>query len=253
MKNYNPKTDDFPRLLADVEAAAGYTFASRELLVEAVTHSSYLPENPGCGMCNERLEFLGDAVLELAVSQRLFSSENRAQEGTLTIARALLVDEDANARHAVMLGLDKVLLLGKGENRSGGRRRKSILGDLFEAFLGAVFCDGGFSAADKVLWRVIPDINIWKERARIANAKGDLQEYCQGTLRCRPEYVNAGSEGTSHQPVFHIEVRVNGEIVGSGSGSSKNEAQQHAAAAALEHLRKQNNITDAATDGSVKM
>jgi ribonuclease-3 len=239
MKNYNPNAEDFARLLGEVENAAGYTFQDRKLLMEAVRHSSYVAENPACGICNERLEFLGDAVLELAVSQRLFNSESQAQEGTLTVSRALLVDEEANSHYAVQLGLDRVLLLGKGENRTGGRTRKSILGDLFEAFLGAVYSDGGLAAAEAVVAKVIPDIGAWRERARLANAKGDLQEFCQGKLHCRPAYVNETREGACHDPVFTIQVEVNGEIVGSGSGKSKNEAQQKAAAAALELLKKQ--------------
>ena len=240
MTNYNPKTDDFTRLLGEVESAAGYVFKERSLLLEAVTHSSYLLENSRYTVCNERLEFLGDAVLELEVSRRLFAEELNAAEGELTVARALLVDEEANAQHAVQLGLDKVLLLSRGENLTGGRQRRSILGDLYEAFLGAVYSDGGMDAAAGVIARVLPEISVWRQRARLANAKGELQEYCQGQLQCRPAYVNERREGAVHQPRFEVDVEVNGEIVGSGSGATKKEAQQHAAAQALENLRRRN-------------
>ncbi|MBP5300999.1 MAG: hypothetical protein J6Y80_06300 [Victivallales bacterium] len=140
-----------PEVLVQAEQATGHVFADRGLLLAALTHSSYASEQSAPVPYNERLEFLGDAVLELVVSRRLFMLFPEEQEGVLTRLRASLVNEEATSSYALALGLEDMLLLGKGENLSGGRGRKSILGDAFEAMLGAVYLDGGFEAAESLV------------------------------------------------------------------------------------------------------
>ena len=159
MQFFNLKHSDFPAALAAIEEAAGYTFADRGRLVSALTHSSYSAETPDHPQpCNERLEFLGDSVLQLIVSEALMKELPDSPEGDMSRYRAMLVDEAANASYARQLGLPAAMLMGHGECVTGGREHPSIQGVLFEALLGAVFLDGGYGAARGVFLRLVPDV-----------------------------------------------------------------------------------------------
>ena len=225
-----------PEVLQAVQQKIGHVFHDQALLLTALTHSSYASEQNPPVPWNERLEFLGDAVLEVVVSRKLYLHFTECQEGTLTRARAMLVNEKATSGYAVCLGLDDALLLGKGENLTGGRKRKALLGDAFEAMLGAVFLDGGLEAATAVVEKVLPtlDEGLMQMKAQ-DNPKGVLQEYAQAKNHASPLYTEV--EGTLRPPHFVMEVRV-GELTARGEGDSKKAAEVAAAQAALELLQE---------------
>lgn len=235
MKNFNPTNSEMQAILDDIQECAGYRFKDPCLLMTALTHSSYAAECTRPVECNERLEFLGDAVLELVVSHALYLSYPREQEGRLSFFRALLVDENATSAYALKLGLDRAMLLSKGGQKHGDRQRKSILGDAFEAFLGAVFLDGGLPPAVAIVQRLIPETEAGIDQiARLANPKGQVQDHCQrNTPRQHPEYVVVENSGPIHDPHFTVELRIDGTAVSRGTGSSKRNAEQAAAAAAI--------------------
>ena len=235
MRNFNPKPSEMPEVLASAERAVGHSFQDRGLLLTALTHSSYSAEQPVPPPWNERLEFLGDAVLEVIVSRRLYLHFPEQQEGELTRARSLLVNEEATSGYARMLGLEEMLLLGKGENLTGGRKRNSLLGDAFEALLGAVYLDGGLEAATAVVEKVLPEIEeTLKRLEENDNPKGALQQYAQGTCHVSPVYQTVAS--SLQPPHFEVEVKVQNLVV-RGAGGSKKAAETAAARAALELLR----------------
>ncbi len=226
-----------PEVLASAERAVGHSFQDSALLLAALTHSSYAAEQAADIPWNERLEFLGDAVLEVIVSKRLFLHFPNLQEGALTRARALLVNEDATSGYALSLGLEDMLLLGKGENLTGGRKRKALLGDAFEALLGAVYLDGGLEAATAVVEKVLPELDETLKRLEDQdNPKGALQEYAQGKSHTNPVYAEVSTSGHRAAPHFVMEVQVSG-VVARGEGASKKVAETAAARAALEILR----------------
>lgn len=232
MKNFNPKTSEFPLVQSRVEEASGYTFKNGAFFWRAMCHSSYYAENlTTADGSNERLEFLGDAVLELAVSRVLFDAFPELQEGQLTVLRARLVDGKANAGYAVKLGLDKAMLLGNGADATGGRENQSLLNDVFEAFLGAVYLDGGFAAADGVVKRLLPPLEQVRENN--CNYKGDLQQYTQKELSCIPRYFITSITGATNNAVFQVEVRILDQVMGQGTGSNRRGAEQLAAKEAL--------------------
>ena len=226
-----------PEVLQAVQQNIGHLFQDQTLLVTALTHSSYAAEQTPPVPWNERLEFLGDAVLEVIVSRMLYLHFPECQEGILTRIRAMLVNEKATSEYAARLGLDDALLLGKGENLSGGRKRKALLGDAFEAMLGAVFLDGGLEAATAVVAKVLPKLDEdFMQMKALDNPKGVLQEYAQGECHASPVYTEI--EGTLRPPHFVMEVRV-GELTARGEGDSKKAAEVAAAQAALEMLQAQ--------------
>ncbi len=240
MKNFNLKAEEWREAFEALQERAGYTFRDPGLLRLALTHSSYAAESsePQCPW-NERLEFLGDAVLQLEISRRLFQEFPQAQEGELTRARSVLVDEPANARNACRLGLQELLLLGKGEAASGGRQRLSLLGDLFEAFLGALYLDGGKEEVERLLLRLLPSLqDAVAEAERSDNPKGELQQFCQGRFHATPQYQELSSHGPSHAPHFLCQVTLpQGELPSfTGEGSSKKQAEREAAKSALTWL-----------------
>ncbi len=231
MKNFNLTAANWSQALTELQERAGYTFHDKELLRLALTHSSYASESP-IPFCqwNERLEFLGDAVLQLIVTHRLYLDMPNAQEGELTRSRSVLVDEPANARNAKNLTLDRALLLGKGECQGGGRERASLLGDAFEAFLGAVYLDGGFEAARGVVERIYPNALQAVQGGEVTeNPKGLLQIKCQAKFRKSPEYREVSSTGPSHAPHFVYEAILPDGTVFKGEGNSKKVAEQNAA------------------------
>ncbi len=237
MKNCNPNDLELQEIYRQIMARAEYCFQDLALLREALTHSSYSAEHTPSPPFNQRLEFLGDAVLQMVLTDYIFKEMPEAQEGILTRTRALLAKEGSTARFALALGLEQALLLGNGENHSGGRKRPSILGDAFEAFLGAVYLDGGLSAAQTVCLKLLPPIEECRKLlGPHENAKGALQEYCQGAGIGKPEYVRIQTTGPVHSPTYEIKVLVQKKELARGCGRNMRQAEQEAAAGALKIL-----------------
>lgn len=224
-----------------LEEKLGYTFRDKSLLRGALYHSSFANEHRGVGISsNERLEFLGDAVLGLVTADFLYKKHPEAPEGELTRIRAALVCEESLHEVALALGLGDYLKLGRGEEAGGGRTRPSILADATESVFAAVYLDGGMEAARALIHRVL----LEKEREedveeRRRDYKTALQEFVQrkpGQTLC---YEMVGSSGPDHAKVFTACVMLNGQPAGLGSGRSKKEAEQFAAKTALEQLQNQ--------------
>ncbi|MGN0676393.1 MAG: ribonuclease III [Ruminococcus sp.] len=216
------------------EEILNYKFKDKSLLVQALSHSSYANEKKKSRVSNERLEFLGDSVLSIVVSQYLFEHLTHIAEGELTKLRASLVCEKSLYLFAKQIHLGDFILLGKGEENTGGRERTSILADAFEAVIGAIFLDGGLESASKHILRFIPeDIQRLKKPA-FSDFKTILQEIVQKNPEEKAEYVLAGEEGPDHDKRFVVEVHLNSNVIGEGTGKSKKEAEQMAAKQALE-------------------
>jgi ribonuclease-3 len=221
--------------LGRLEAALGYRFSERELLLRALTHRTYVHENAALGReDNERLEFLGDAVLDLAIGQLLMERLPEASEGELSKARAGLVNEQVLATVADALGLGEHLLLGRGEASSGGRRKPSLLANGCEALVGAVFLDGGFPEARSLVARLFGTYleSSWELRP-LVDSKTAFQERTQRDQRLTPRYVVVSETGPDHNKTFEVAVIVGERELARGWGRSKKEAEQRAAAAAL--------------------
>ncbi|MDH5299724.1 MAG: ribonuclease III [Desulfobulbaceae bacterium] len=221
--------------LARLEERLGHRFRDRALLQQALVHSSFAAENslPPAGN-NERLEFLGDAVLDLAISAALFGRFPRMREGELSRLRAGLVNAGQLATMAAGLGLGEYLLLGKGEEATDGRRKPSILACAYEAVVGAVFLDGGHGAAMALVEaHFTPLLVAGKEAMLGGDAKSLLQELSQERCNEAPVYMLEKEEGPAHAKFFTVSVRLRGTVLATGSGSSKKEAEQQAAAVAL--------------------
>lgn len=221
---------------ADLENTLGYTFGNPALLRTALTHSSWANENGGTAAHNERQEFLGDAVLELCVSWELFTRFSQAREGDLTRMRSRLVSTGALAELARELGLERSLLLGRGEESQGGRDRDTLLSDALEAVLAAVFEDGGHAAACRVVGHIFR--NRWPqavERTPGKDFKTRLQEATQRTHKDRPVYVLVGSHGPEHAKCFEVRLDLPDGTSFTASGPSLKRAEQEAARVALEY------------------
>lgn len=225
-------------MLQQLEKAIGYEFKDKTLLATALVHSSFSNEHRREHVPNnERLEFLGDAALELASSRYLFEKYPEEPEGSLTRRRAAAVCEPALAECARTLGLGGHLQLGKGEEKSHGQERDSLLSDAFEAVIGAMLLDGGYDAAERFVRRFVMDRMI--ARPVLNDAKTALQEFVQGRQTDEIEYVTVAEEGPEHDKRFTVEVRIGGLVCGTGSGHSKKAAEQTAAAGALRRLREE--------------
>lgn len=216
-------------MLQELEKAIGYTFHNIELLRVAVTHTSYANESKKGEKHNERLEFLGDSVLGVVVADYLFHEAGHLPEGQLTRKRASLVCEQALFGFAKQIQLGKYLRLGKGEERSGGRQRPSILSDAFEAVIAAIYLDGGLEAARAF---ILPFVTEGKPAGE--DYKTRLQEVVQQNPEERLRYVVAGESGPDHDKHFVVEVHLNSNCIGRGEGHSKKIAEQQAARQALE-------------------
>lgn len=215
----------------------GYDFRDEALLDEALTHSSFSNEKTGCrGRNNERLEFLGDAVLGLAAAHHLCDLLPDVREGELSLQRVRLVSEKSLAAAARQTSLGDCLLLGRGEELSGGREKQSILADAAEALVGAVFRDGGWEAACSVVGRIFLQALEGDVAAAVHDAKTRLQELCQEEHGTPPRYRLLSQEGPPHQPLFTVAVSLDGRLLAEGRGGSKKEAEQCAAGKALEEL-----------------
>ncbi len=222
-----------------LEKKLGYTFRDPSLLRAALYHSSYANEHRGAHIAsNERLEFLGDAVLGFVAAEHLYTKHPGLPEGDLTRIRAALVCEESLHEVAQALSLGDYLCLGRGEEQGGGRRRPSILADATESVFAAVYLDGGMEAARELIHRVLLD----KEREeqveeRRRDYKTELQELVQRKSDQVLRYELTGSTGPDHAKEFAFRVTLNGVTVGEGTGRSKKEAEQSAACAALTRLR----------------
>src|SRR5438270_5866816 len=235
---------------AALEERLGYKFSNRELFDRALTHSSAIPELRGAGQDspgdlthlsdNERLEFLGDAVLELLASEHLLAACPEWSEGQLSKSRARIVNAISLEAAARRLRLGEHLRLGRGEEKTGGREKQTLLADAFEAVVAAVYLDGGLNAARDMLQRIVFVQSIEERAERIAESdhKSALQEFLQGRGQAPAEYRLAGESGPDHQKTFQIEVWINGECLATGAGSTKKEAEQRAAKSSLEHLER---------------
>lgn len=218
-------------LILAVQEKLGYEFNDPRLLELALTHRSIAREPR---FNNERLEFLGDAVLQLTVSTHLYRRFPDMPEGELAKTRSLLVRESTLADIARELQLDAYLQVGEGEKRSGAQHRDSLLCDVLEAVYGAVYLDGGFAQAEQVILSHLPHWDAG-ELVRL-DAKSTLQEYFQQTTKKLPVYALVEETGPDHDKRFVVEVRFDGQFLGSGSGTTKKEAEQEAARKALTKL-----------------
>jgi ribonuclease-3 len=216
----------------------GHSFRDPALLQSALVHTSYVNERPGRGLeSNERLEFLGDAVLGVIVAHRLYELRPESPEGELTVLRAWLVRQSTLARWARQLGLGSHLLLGRGEARGGGRDRPALLSRGFEAVVGAIYLDGGLEAARRLLLPFIDqEVETGFSPQRVVDAKSRLQQITQARFESTPVYSLVDHSGPGHAPIFVIEVRAGPDVIARGTGHSKRTAQQAAAHAALQML-----------------
>ena len=223
--------------LNEFQSKIGYTFKNRHLLEQALTHSSYANEkHMKKHSDNERLEFLGDAVLEIVSSEFLFINYPQKPEGELTKLRASIVCEPTLALCTKPLDLGKYLRLGRGEDHTGGRKRKSILSDALEAVIGAIYLDGGFTNAKEFVLNFI--LNDIEHKQLFYDSKTILQEIVQENGTQPVEYILTKEEGPDHNKNFTVEARVNGKVMGQGSGHTKKAAEQAAAYQAIRVLRK---------------
>lgn len=231
-----PARGDRAELLARLRVRA----LRSDLLEQALTHSSYLNENPSASASNERLEFLGDAVLGLVVARLLFERCPGAGEGDLTRIRAEIVRGSTLARAAARIELGRFLVLGRGEEAAGGRTRDRNLAGALEALIGAVYLDAGFRAAAALIRRLLRDEidRALREGAR-PDAKSSLQHLAQSRWHEAPEYVTVEDTADAPHRRFVVEVKIAGLPRGRGEGRSKREAQQRAAEVALEGLRRE--------------
>ncbi len=220
--------------LSEFEQVLGYRFTDLRLLQKGLIHSSYAFEQPQDCKNNETLEFLGDAVLDLAVGYILFKRYPEMKEGELTKLRAALVNETHLAGMAREIDLGAYLCLGKGEDASNGRKKSSILSCAYEAVVGAIFEDGGYDVVTEFVETFfIPAIAGKKEELLVADAKSRLQELLQEKYNQAPSYKLDSEDGPSHQRSFTVSVHFQHQILGTGTAKSKKEAEQRAAAAAL--------------------
>ena len=224
---------------AELQQCLGHQFRDENLLRLALTHPSVAHESGVASEHNQRLEFLGDAVLQLVLTQRLYENFPAFDEGELTKARAKLVNRGTLADHARTLNLGAHLILSRGEETSGGRERASALADSFESLLGAIFLDGGFDAAREFILREFKiDFGALAGSAGIDNPKGELQELLQSRSPDAPEYETVSATGPDHDRMFECVVRHEGVELARGRGKSKKAAESGAALAALKKLRE---------------
>ena len=221
--------------MEELEKIIGYQFKDKELLTLAMTHSSYANEHRMRHKHNERLEFLGDAVLELVSSEFLYHRDEKMPEGDMTKLRASLVCEPTLAFCTKEINLGKYLLLGKGEDLTGGRGRDSILSDAFEALIGAIYLDGGFANAKEFILKFI--LSDMEHKKLFYDSKTILQEMVQGEYKESLSYELIGEEGPDHDKKFIVSAKIGDEVITTGSGRTKKAAEQAAAYAAIIKLK----------------
>lgn len=217
-----------------LEERIGYHFQNPRLLTEALTHPSLAHEKQKKQFDNQRLEFLGDAVLQLVITEHLFARYSEAGEGRLTTRRSRLVSRESLKVRAARLGLGWHLLMGRGEEASGGRQRDSTLGDAFEALLGAIYLDSDLETVRRfILEEMKEELERLEEEPLEVNPKGQLQELLQAISPRSPVYELLSQHGREHERVFHVRVLWENQVLGEGSGRSKKQAETAAALAAL--------------------
>lgn len=229
----------FPEM-AELESILGHQFRDPRKLLHALMHSSRLPERTSEEPCesNEKLEFLGDAVLELVVSEELVRKFPDWSEGHLSKSRARLVNATAISLAAQRLGLGKYLRLGRGEEKTGGRKKPALLADAYEALIAAIYLDAGLEAAREFVGRTLVEGTIAVEAERLGHTdhKSALQEFLQSRGFAPGAYHVIDESGPDHQKIFRVEVRIAGQVSAVGTGRTKKEAEQSAAVAALIQL-----------------
>jgi ribonuclease III len=225
--------------LAELEAKLGLSFVNKTLLSQAFTHSSYAHESSDKIFDNERLEFLGDAVIKLVISEYLFNKYPSSQEGDMTKVRAVAISDDILFLVSKKLKLGEYLLLGANEKRTGGAERKSNLANVFEAFIGAIYMDSGLGKSrDILLELLIPEIDKISSTDYMKDYKSALQEYVQKKKWGLPSYHVVKESGPKHKKMFSIEVMIKGVRHGVGQGQNKKEAEQASAKVALLKLTR---------------
>ena len=238
--------------LAPLERALGHRFADRTLLQAALIHTSFVNERPDRNLqSNERLEFLGDAVLGMIAAHRLYERRPDSHEGELTVMRAWLVRQSTLARWARQVNLGQYIHLGRGEVRGGGRDRPAILARTLEAVMGAIYLDGGLEATrDVVLPFLDRDVETGFTPQRTVDAKSRLQQVTQARFGSMPQYRELEHTGPGHSPIYVFEVQSGPEVLTRGSGPSKRAAQQAAAHATLARLDVDEEEYELPPDGS---
>ncbi len=241
LRNLRPPTVSSERKkeLQLFEKNAGIRFRKLDFLNLAFSHRSFANESKENFDNNEKLEFLGDSVLGLVVSEYLYRNLEDKNEGDLARIKSFVVSEDTLAEIARELKIDNFILIGKGEEYSGGRKKKAILADCMEAIIGAYFIDSGFHSTRKFILKIIiPEITKVIENRHRKDYKTLLQEYSQKNFKNYPKYILVRKSGPDHDRTFWIEVSLNGKTYGPGSGKNKKEAEQKAACIAYEALTK---------------
>jgi ribonuclease-3 len=230
-------TQDRLDQLNSLEKKLGYVFKEKKLLNKSLTHKSYANENGGGLKNNERFEFLGDSVLDLLVSEHMLKEYPEYAEGRLSKIRAAVVNEGCLADIAGEINLGAYLLLGKGEDLSGGRVKNSILANAFEALAGGVFLDGGLEKASAVFLPYLDEkIITFTGNSHFKDFKSELQEFTQVSRGCIPTYNITNETGPDHEKHFEMTVMIGNECMGEGNGRTKKEAEQMAAKMALQKL-----------------
>lgn len=223
--------------LPTLEKKIGVIFKNKDFLKEALTHRSYLNENPNGGPHNERMEFLGDSVLELITSEFLYKKYPDQAEGRLTVLRAALINYQILARIAREIGLENHILLSKGEAKDTGKGREAILANTFEALLAAIYLDGGYKPSYNFIARfLLPCLDEILKKELYRDSKSFLQETVQEKFKATPTYKVLEESGPAHQKIFHVGVYIDEKLIAEGRGFSKQEAEVHAASQALTSL-----------------
>jgi len=224
--------------ITSVEGKLGYEFRNKDLLIRALTHRSAGSDHNRNRQCYERLEFLGDSILGALVCTRLYAEFPDLAEGPLSKLKARMVSEPSLAKTARDMGLTDMIILGSCEIACGGQSKESIQADVLEAVIGAVYLDGGLANCERVFCAHIANLlSQSAQQVHQGDYKTSLQEFAQGRLNCRPEYVLTGEKGPPHERIFEVLVKINGVELGTGSGTSKKRAEQIAARHAWELLQ----------------
>lgn len=226
---------DLDEILSKVKEKTGISFDNKNLIIEALTHPSFKHENPHFEYDNQRLEFLGDAVLNMIITEILFQRYKEASEGILTQKRIYIVKEETLYKKAKSLNLGDLILLGKGEEKQGGREKISILSDLFEAFIGALYLDKGYEFTKNFVER------IFREEIESLEMEIDWKNLLQAQLMKegkKPSYIVTREEGPEHNKIFYVELWIDNNKIAEGEGKTKREAEIKAAKIALEKMRR---------------
>ena len=225
--------------IRELERTLSYSFKQQSLLLLALTHKSYANEHRlGSLGHNERLEFLGDTVLDFVISDFIMKICPESPEGELSKLRAVVVSEPSLAKVAREMDMGSYLLLGRGEEQTGGRDKNSLLANSLEAVIAAIYLDSGLEEAYRLISESFgPDIRVMVGSGQVHDYKTELQEQCQSRFGELPKYGVVGESGPDHQKVFEVEISAGGRVLGSGTGRSKKEAEQMAAGVALDNLK----------------